>query len=191
MTPVKGKFNITAIFGQEGKHWADGHKGIDFTAKDKNVYAACDGTVRVVAYDANGWGRYISIGDSEGRRHLYCHLEKCNVSEGKKVKAGQVIGVMGSTGNSTGVHLHYQINNSAGVPQNAADFLGIPNEKGEYNSNDFDLFKDDEEISPWAKDAVYEAKEKGLMLGDADGNFRPKDPLTREEAAVLIRNCNK
>lgn len=191
MIPVKNKFNITAIFGQSGKHWANGHKGIDFTAEDKNVYAACDGTVRVVAYDANGWGNYISIGDSKGRRHLYCHLEKCIVSEGKKVKAGQAIGVMGSTGNSTGVHLHYQINNSEGVAQNPAEFLCIPNKKGEYDSADFDLFKDDEQISSWAKDAVYEAKENGLMFGDTDGNFRPNDPLTREEMAVILKNLNK
>lgn len=47
-------------------------------------------------------------------------------------------------------------------------------------------FKDDADIPSWAKEAVYDAKEKGLMLGDTDGNFRPNDPLTRAEAAVLI-----
>lgn len=191
MIPVKNEFKITAIFGQEGDHWANGHKGIDFTAKDKNVYSACSGTVRVVAYDANGWGKYISIGDANGNRHIYCHLNQTLVQEGKKVKAGDVIGIMGKTGNSTGVHLHYQVNNSAGVAQNAAAFLGIPNEKGEYDSRDFDLFKDEDKISPWAKDAVYQAKENGYMVGDADGNFRPKDPLTREEMAVILEKIKK
>ncbi len=191
MIPVKNEFNITAVYGQKGEHWKDGHKGIDFTAKDKNIYSACAGTVRVVAFDANGWGRYISIGDEKGNRHLYCHLSQALVSEGKKVKAGDVIGVMGSTGNSTGVHLHYQVNNSAGVAQDASVFLGIPNKVGKYDSRDYELFKDDGEISSWAKDAVYQAKENGFMVGDADGNFRPKDPLTREEMAVIISKLTK
>ena len=189
MLPIKGKFNITATFGQTGKHWAKGHKGIDFVSSDKNVYSTCNGVVRVVAYDETGWGRYISIGEDD-RRHLYCHLESIKVVEGAKVKAGQLIGVMGSTGNSTGVHLHYQVNNASGVVQDTAKYLGIPNKTGEYNSDDFTLFKDDEDIPSWAREAVYEAKEKGRMVGDADGNFRPNAPLTRAEAAVLIRNID-
>lgn len=186
MLPIKGKFKITATYGQKGKYWANGHKGIDFTAADKNIYAAVGGTVRVVGYDANGWGRYISIGDENNLRHLYCHLERATVSEGAKVKAGQLIGVMGSTGNSTGIHLHYQVNDASGTPKDASALLGIPNKAGEYAAEDFYLFKDDTDIPSWARDAVYDAKENGLMLGDTDGNFRPNNPLTRAEAALLI-----
>lgn len=191
MIPVKNKFNITAAYGQSGEHWANGHKGIDLTSSNKKVYAACAGTVRVVAFDANGWGKYISIGDKDGNRHIYCHLSEVLVTESKKVKAGDVIGIMGSTGNSTGVHLHYQLNNTAGVPQNPSLFLGIPNEVGEYNSRDFDTFKDEDKISSWAKYDVYQAKENGYMVGDTDGNFRPGDPVTREEMAVILGKLNK
>lgn len=191
MLPIKGEFSITATFGQQGKCWANNHKGVDFTAKNKNIYSTCSGTVRVVAYDAAGWGKYISIGDDDGRRHIYCHLQTCAVSEGDNIIAGQHIGVMGSTGNSTGVHLHYQMNDASNAVQNVAEYLGIPNEKGKYNSEDFNMYKDDKEISSWARNAVYEAKEKGYLVGDVNGNFRPKEPLTREEAAVLIKNLER
>lgn len=190
MLPIKGKFNITAIFGQTGKYWANGHKGIDFVTKNKEVYSTCDGVVRVVGFDEKGWGRYISIGEGE-KRHLYCHLASANVIEGAKVKVGQLIGTMGSTGNSTGIHLHYQVNNASGTALNAADYLSIPNKQGEYNSDDFILFKDDADIPSWARTAVYDAKERGIMLGDTDGNFRPNAPLTRAEAAVLISKISK
>ena len=79
MIPVKNEFKITAVFGQSGKHWANGHKGIDFTAKDTNIYSTCSGTVRVVAFDASGWGKYISIGDEKGNRHIYCHLSQAQI----------------------------------------------------------------------------------------------------------------
>ena len=190
MLPIKGVFSITATYGQTGKHWANKHKGVDFVCKNKEIYSTCDGVVRVVAYDEKGWGRYISIGEGE-KRHLYCHLESVKVTEGAKVKVGQLIGVMGSTGNSTGVHLHYQVNNASGTALNAAEYLSIPNKQGEYNSDDFTLFKDDAEIPSWARAAVYDAKERGMMLGDTNGNFRPNEPLTRAEAAVLISKLNK
>ena len=61
--PVTGKFSITATYGQDGALWKNKHRGIDFAAENRSVYATCDGTVRVIAYDEGGWGRYISIGD--------------------------------------------------------------------------------------------------------------------------------
>ena len=189
MLPIKGEYSITAVFGQTGKYWADRHKGIDFYAEHKNIYAVTGGSVRVCAFDKDGWGLYLSIGDSTGNRHLYCHLEKALVKTGEKVKCGQVIGIMGKTGNVTGVHLHYQINNSAGVALDPSKYLGIPNKVGEYGG-EF-MYKDDRKIANWAKDAVYEAREKGYLVGDSDGNFRPTDPLSRQEAAVLIRNFER
>ncbi len=186
--PIKSKFQVTAVFGQTGKYWADGHKGIDIVSSDKNVRSVCDGTVRVIACDKNGWGNYITIGDAHGNIHVYCHLAQLPTLANKKVTAGQVIGVMGATGNVTGVHLHYQVNNAKGTPQNPALFLGIPNKIGEYNGDS--LYKDDAKISPWAKEAVYYCKGQGKMVGDTEGNFNPKAPLTREEAAVIIYNAS-
>lgn len=196
--PISGEFNITATYGQQGKYWANGHQGIDFTAKDKTVYATCNGTVRVIGYDVNGWGRYVTIGDADGFIHIFCHLEKNSVflKVGDKVNRTTVIGEMGNTGNSTGIHLHYQINDKKGNSINPCPYLGVPNKIGTYNSINYQIgekvmYKDDSIISLWAKEAVYAAKEKGYLVGDKDGNFRPKDPLTREEAAVIIMRLDE
>jgi hypothetical protein len=83
------------------------------------------------------------------------------------------------------------------VSINPCDHLGIPNKKGKYNSKNYEIreetnmYKDDDKIAKWAKDAVYYAKDKGYMVGDADGNFRPKDPLTREEMAVILKKLDE
>lgn len=180
--PVKGNYAITARFGQTGNYWASGHKGVDFVSDDKKIYSTCEGTVRVVAYDSGGWGNYISVGDAQGRRHLYCHLESVSVKTGDTVDVGTVLGIMGSTGNSTGVHLHYQINSADGTATDPMVYL---------MSGGDSVYKDDKDIAPWAREAVYAAKESGYLVGDSDGNFRPGDPLTRQEAAVLIMKIEK
>lgn len=196
--PITDDFTVTATYGQKGDYWVSGHQGIDIVAPNKTIYATCDGTVRVVNYDKGGWGRYVTIGDDNGLVHIFCHLENnsVRVKPGDKVNRTTVIGIMGTTGNSTGVHLHYQINRN-GVSINPCDHLGIPNKKGKYNSKNYEIreetnmYKDDDKIAKWAKDSVYYAKDKGYMVGDADGNFRPKDPLTREEMAVILKKLDE
>ena len=76
--PVNGDYELTAVFGDKNsKLWGSaGHKGLDFIAADKRIVAACAGTVRVVAYDAGGWGQYVTVGAADGRIHLYAHLVK-------------------------------------------------------------------------------------------------------------------
>lgn len=198
--PINGIFKITATFGQKGPYWANGHKGVDIVCANHNIYATCDGTVRVVAYDASGWGQYISIGDAEGRRHIFCHLVKgsVRVKVGDRVNRTTVIGTMGTTGNSSGIHLHYQLNSAANLPINPCPYLGIPNSKGTYNSANYELpedddmtFKDENKIAKWAKDAVDQVSDAGIMVGDDKGNFNPKKNLTREEAAMIIARLLK
>ena len=191
--PISGTFQVTATYGQKGKYWANGHQGIDFVCSNKSIYATCDGTVRVVAYDASGWGQYVSIGDAEGRRHIFCHLVQgsVKVKVGQKVNRNTLIGTMGTSGNSSGVHLHYQINNANGVSINPCPYLGIPNAKGTYQSIDYQIektvvFKDATQIASWAKAYVDKIAKAGVMSGDADGNFRPTAALTRAEVASII-----
>lgn len=197
--PITGAFSVTAIYGQKGSLWANGHKGVDIVSGDKTIYSPCDGTVRVVAYDAGGWGQYVSIGDSEGRRHILCHMVKgsVKVQVGQKVDRLTVIGTMGATGNVTGLHLHYQINDSGNTPVNPCPYMGIPNKQGNYRSEDFEIkegkemYKDDAQISGWAKDAVEKCQKAGILLGDDEGKFRPKDAITREEFAVALARALK
>lgn len=193
--PVTGTFRITATYGQRGPYWKDGHKGIDFTDNNHTIYSTCYGTVRVVSYDAGGWGQYISIGDDAGRRHIFCHLERdsVRVRVGERVTPLTVIGTMGATGNVTGLHLHYQLQQGS-VVVDPAPYLGIPNKIGTYHSKDFETggevadldFKDANEIPEWAREAVKKVVEKGWMQGDSEGTFRPNEPVTRAELAVVL-----
>ena len=194
--PISGTFQVTATYGQKGRYWANGHQGIDIVCSNKNIYATCDGTVRVIAYDASGWGQYISIGDAEDRRHIFCHLVQgsVKVQVGQKVNRNTIIGTMGTSGNSSGVHLHYQINDSNGKSMNPCPYLGIPNAKGTYNSADFqikELYTDDIKIAQWAKDEVYNLKDKKIMVGDTNNNFNPISNITRQEIAVALYNAIK
>lgn len=191
--PITGPFSVTAIYGQTGPYWANGHKGIDLVSNDRRIFATCDGTVRLVAFDADGWGQYVSIDGDEGYRHIFCHLVKGSV----KVKAGDrvsrltVLGTMGATGNVTGVHIHYQLQRGNTVIDPTV-YLGIPNKIGSYHSDNYHIqeksmmFKDQNSIPDWAKEAVENAAKKGLMVGDDQGNFRPNDPITRAEMAVIL-----
>ena len=195
--PISGAFQVTATYGQKGRYWAHGHQGIDIVCSNKNIYATCDGTVRVVAYDASGWGQYVSIGDSNNKIHLFCHLVQgsVKVKVGQKVNRNTVIGTMGTSGNSSGVHLHYQINDANGNSINPCPYLGIPNTKDTYNSVDYQIeeeddmtFKDDAKISKWAKQAVDRVTDLGLMNGVGNNLFDPKRNITAEQMAVILNN---
>lgn len=85
------------------------HTGIDIAGSwGTPIYATADGTVTLAEYD-NGYGRSIVIRHSPKLSTRYGHMSSLIVSAGDKVKKGQKIGYMGSTGRSTGVHLHYEV----------------------------------------------------------------------------------
>ena len=201
--PISGAFEITAYYGQSGSWWKNGHQGIDFICTDHRIYATCDGTVRTVAYDQGGWGQYVSIGDAEGRRHIFCHMVKGSVTvkAGDKVNRSTVIGTMGTSGNSTGLHLHYQLQQGSTVID-PTPYLGIQNQKGSYNSANYQIggsseevndmyFNDTETVSDWAKEAVDKVSNAGIMVGDENGNFNPHAQITREEMAVVLQRALK
>lgn len=86
------------------------HHGIDFAGPSgKNIYATGDGVVEDVSYNRFGYGRVVTINHGFGYKSRYAHLERWMVEEGQLVKRGDVIGLMGNTGRSTGPHLHYEV----------------------------------------------------------------------------------
>lgn len=86
------------------------HAGMDFSAKTGTaVYASGDGTVVRADNKATGYGNHIVIRHGYGYETLYAHLSKYNVRPGQKVKRGDVIGFVGSTGRSEAPHLHYEV----------------------------------------------------------------------------------
>lgn len=86
------------------------HYGMDFTApRGTPVYASGDGRVSRADNTAAGYGNHIRIDHGYGYQSLYAHLYKYNVRKGQKVKRGDLIGFVGSTGRSEAPHLHYEI----------------------------------------------------------------------------------
>lgn len=120
--PVPGYYNITSGFRTAKR---PNHNGIDIASSGiygKPIVAVADGTVLLAANNGNGYGLYVMInhGTNNGNTYttLYGHMSRMAVSTGQTVKAGQTIGYVGSTGRSTGPHLHYEIrvNGSARSP---------------------------------------------------------------------------
>ena len=85
------------------------HKGIDLAIKSNDtIYAAFDGKVRLTSYEARGFGNYIILRHANGLETVYGHLNKSLVKPDQVVRAGEPIGLGGSTGRSTGPHLHFE-----------------------------------------------------------------------------------
>jgi murein DD-endopeptidase MepM/ murein hydrolase activator NlpD len=86
------------------------HAGVDLSAPfGTTVVAAADGVVVAVGHTRVGYGNYVVIGHGTGIMTLYGHLLETNVEVGDAVKRGQRIGLEGSTGWSTGAHLHFEL----------------------------------------------------------------------------------
>ena len=86
------------------------HWGMDFTApRGTPIYASGDGVVKRADNSASGYGKHIRIDHGYGYMTLYAHLSRYNVKRGQKVKRGDLIGFVGSTGRSEAPHLHYEV----------------------------------------------------------------------------------
>lgn len=112
MTPVSG-YTITSAFGMR-LHPVLGynrmHNGIDMACSQGTpIYATRAGTVTTASYQAGGAGYYVSINHGDGFSSIYMHMTNYVVSSGQSVSQGQLIGYVGSTGISTGPHLHFGI----------------------------------------------------------------------------------
>src|ERR1700733_6231573 len=92
------------------------HAGLDFAAPQGTpIYATANGTVEVAGNTGNGYGNHVVINHGYGYSTLYGHMFKVKAKAGEKVKRGEVIGYVGSTGKSTGPHCHYEVRRN-GVP---------------------------------------------------------------------------
>lgn len=115
--PTSGR--ITSRYGQR---WGRLHKGVDIAnSKGTPVYAAESGEISA-AGSLGGYGKRIEIDHGAGVTTLYAHLSSIKVSSGTSVSRGQLIGYMGSTGNSTGPHLHFEVRIN-GSPRNPLKYL--------------------------------------------------------------------
>lgn len=168
--PVSGPFKITCIYHQLGKHWACGHHtGIDIVSNNKLVYGTCNGVVHRVGYDKY-YGNFIVVyNNADDTYHWFCHLARCKVKIGDRINRTKVIGVMGSTGNSTGVHLHYEIRlscNKYDMTSNPAAYMGIPNKVGFYHSDNYQIDKKQTKLSDTV---LIPCKDTGARNSQAHG----------------------
>lgn len=131
-SPFSASFNVTQIYNPPN------HYGIDIVGlSDKNIYSTVNGVVvdsrwQNDADHSAGYGQLVRILDNDtGLYFIFGHLSQRSVSEGDSVTKGQKIGVEGSTGNSTGSHLHYQVSEGWNEgTQNPANYGTFKNVEG-------------------------------------------------------------
>lgn len=194
-------YKVTSPFGWRvdpvtGKGSGE-HKGIDLVlwrgtyGTVAQVCAAWDGYVSAVRDEVEGFdrnrsaGNYVIIDHGDGVVTRYYHLaaDSVRVAAGDEVHAGEVIGMMGSTGYSTGAHLHFQVEID-GVPVDPEPFItGEVPDAVEPAGGDDGM---DNTPADWAADAVAWAKESGILYGDETGNLRLHEACTREMMLVFL-----
>lgn len=121
-----GSFAWPAVGGYVSSHlgyrWGKMHKGIDIARPSNRTIKAADNGVVVFAGWDGGYGNKIIVDHNNGYRTVYAHLSSITVNVGQTVPKGSKIGVMGSTGDSTGVHLHFEIYKNGSL-KNPMDYL--------------------------------------------------------------------
>ena len=116
---------VTSNFGAR---WGRQHKGLDIKVYiGDTIRAAFSGKVRIVRYEARGYGKYVVIRHPNGLETIYGHMSKQLVRENQDVRAGDPIGLGGNTGRSTGSHLHFETR-LCGVALNPALMFDFKNQ---------------------------------------------------------------
>ena len=127
--PVQGGFRFTSGFGyrRDPKGWGTRmHSGTDFAGpRGTPIHATADGVVKKAGWHS-GYGKTVIIQHAFGLETLYAHLNEIRVREGQTVSRGDRIGDMGTTGRSTGVHLHYEVR-VEGKPVNPMTYIKAAN----------------------------------------------------------------
>ena len=196
--PLNGTVRITSAYGSRTDpitgapnvpHW-----GLDMVNADRIICAASAGRVAVsqIVEDRSNltwqWGNYVAILTDDGHVIYYCHMAQRLVTVGQRVEAGAQLGIMGATGYSTGVHLHFEVRTTGNQHVNAADYLGIANRVGVVQTAE-------EEPDATAQPADYSAAAvawataNGIMLGDGNGDLMLDKPLTRRDGLVMLHRA--
>ncbi|MEU4197087.1 M23 family metallopeptidase [Kribbella sp. NPDC026611] len=108
-------YHITATFGQGGSRWAHNHTGLDFAAPIGTRIGAVMKGVVIFADWAGPYGRQVQVRHEDGTVTWYNHMSKFSVEVGETVYAGDEVGRVGMTGNTTGPHLHFEVHPDGGA----------------------------------------------------------------------------
>lgn len=121
--PLPGYSNLTTLFGAPDAFGRPGHRGVDIAAPaGTSIVAAHGGTVLISGWN-DSYGNQVMLDDGAGTSTRYAHMTVQAVAAGETVAAGQVIGYVGSTGDSTGNHLHFELYLQE-VRVNPLDYVG-------------------------------------------------------------------
>lgn len=172
---------ITSPFGyREINGKQDYHFGIDLIYPDYytvSIVPITYGIVKKISYDSSR-GKYIVIRHNSTIESHYYHLENIYTLENQLVSPDTVIATMGNTGNSSGYHLHFQINEN-NTPISPYNYLT----KTKTINSDYG--------SSWSFQAVQWAVHNELLLGDENHNLNLKNPITREELITILYRYNE
>ena len=182
---------ITQPYHMAVEPWKEPHWGIDLVRNPHNldwIVAHSAGTVISVetSYKGtvwdNSWGNYVLVEHKNGFCTRYAHLAygTIKVKVGDKVKQGQVLGFMGSTGPSTAAHLHFEVYNKQDIRIDPEPYLTKDLDEGEKSVFN-DINKDDPNYKEYKK--IYDL---GIMKPDKKGNFNQKKKVTRGALAVIL-----
>jgi murein DD-endopeptidase MepM/ murein hydrolase activator NlpD len=116
-------YHITATFGQGGSRWARNHTGTDFAAPMGTRIGAVMKGVVIFADWAGPYGRQVQVRHEDGTVTWYNHMSKFSVEVGETVYAGDQVGAIGMTGNTTGPHLHFEVHPDGGEAINPMPWL--------------------------------------------------------------------
>lgn len=139
-SPIHSDSILTAVYGETGPNWARFHTGTDFapygdTPSNPALFSVCEGVVENVLYDGTLGNQIVIRDNATGNYWRYCHMQSSSpLSIGDNVNTGSQVGVMGATGNVTGIHLHLEYSTSSSWSYdnflNPSNALHIPNERG-------------------------------------------------------------
>ena len=177
-TPVLGR--VGSRYGVRGRRR---HQGVDISVvTGEPIYAAFGGRVRYAQYNTGGYGNLVILRHPNGLETWYGHLSRCNVAPGDYVKAGTVIGFGGSTGRSSGPHLHFEVRykDQAFDPEHLIDFA-----TGDLRYQTFVLNRSELSIYSRATDGLEETVDYDgtLLAADQDGELTSEDILDNIEAS--------
>lgn len=156
---------ITSDFGFRGYRW---HYGTDLDLDTgDSVRSVFDGVVRIVKWDGGGYGNYVVVRHYNGLETLYGHLSKQLVTTGQYVKAGELLGWGGSTGRSSGPHLHFEVRYMGNPfdPERMYDFPDYALMSEEFNISAalFNYYNQTKKVR--VRQTVYHSVRRGEVLG--------------------------
>lgn len=164
-----------------GARWGRQHKGLDVKVYiGDTIRAAFSGKVRIVKYEARGYGKYVVIRHNNGLETIYGHMSKQLVREDQEVRAGDPIGLGGNTGRSTGSHLHFETR-LCGVALNPALMFDFRNQDV---VDDYYMFR----RSSYEREGLAANRVRGVNGKGGSGSYDDVELATAAPAASYATN---